>query len=146
VIDFIDMEKPESKDRVFTSLIEALSKDKAKTNVLPMSELGLIEMTRKRTRENLCRFLTEPCFYCEGRGVIKSFKTISYEIFRDIEREPPPVSDTDNKIYVQVNPDIADAIKEDEQQFIMELEKRIKRRIIILSRKDYHVEQYTIST
>ncbi len=146
VIDFIDMEKPENRERVFTALNEALSRDKAKTNVLPMSELGLIEMTRKRTRENLVRFLTEPCFYCEGRGVIKSLKTISYEIFRDIEREPPPVSEADDKIYVQVNPDIADAIKEDEQQFIMEMEKRINRRIIILSRKDYHVEQYTIST
>jgi len=146
VIDFIDMEKQENRDRVFFSLNETLSKDKAKTNVLPMSELGLIEMTRKRTKENLGRFLTEPCFYCEGRGVIKSLKTVSYEIFRDIEREPPPVSENDDKIYVQVNPEIANAIKEDEQQFIMELEKRINRRIIILSLKDYHMEQYTIST
>ncbi len=146
VIDFIDMEKQENRQRVFTALTEALSKDKAKTNVLPMSELGLIEMTRKRTRENLGRFLTEPCQYCEGRGVIKSKKTISYEIFRDLEREPLPVSESDDKVYVQVNPEIANVIKEDEQQSIMGLEKKIKRRIIIISQNDYHMEQYTIST
>jgi ribonuclease G len=146
VIDFIDMEKQENRQRVFAALTEALSKDKAKTNVLPMSELGLIEMTRKRTRENLGRFLTESCQYCEGRGVIKSKKTISYEIFRDLEREPPPVSEFDDKVYVQVNPEIANVIKEDEQQSIMGLEKKIKRRIIIISQNDYHMEQYTIST
>ncbi len=146
VIDFIDMEKAENRQRVFMSLTEVLSKDKAKTNVLPMSELGLIEMTRKRTRENLGRFLTEPCQYCEGRGVIKSKKTISYEIFRDIEREPPPVSEQDDKVYVQVNPEIANVIKEDEQQSIMGLEKKIKRRIIIISQNDFHMEQYSIST
>ncbi len=146
VIDFIDMEKTENRQRVFAALTEALSRDKAKTNVLPMSELGLIEMTRKRTRENLGRFLTEPCQYCEGRGVIKSKKTISYEIFRDLEREPLPVSENDDKVYVQVNPEIANVIKEDEQQSIMSLEKKIKRRIIIVSQKDFHMEQYTIST
>ena len=146
VIDFIDMEKAENRQRVFAALTEALSKDKAKTNVLPMSELGLIEMTRKRTRENLGRFLTEPCQYCEGRGVIKSKKTISYEIFRDLEREPLPVSENDDKVYIQVNPEIANVIKEDEQQSIMSLEKKIKRRIIIISQKDFHMEQYTINT
>lgn len=146
VIDFIDMEKQENRQRVFTALTEALSKDKAKTNVLPMSELGLIEMTRKRTRENLKRFLTESCQYCEGRGVIKSKKTISYEIFRDLEREPLPVTESDDKVYVQVNPEIANVIKEDEQESIMGLEKKIKRRIIIVSQNDYHMEQYTIST
>lgn len=146
VVDFIDMEKLENRQRVFTALTEALSKDKAKTNVLPMSELGLIEMTRKRTRENLGRFLTESCQYCEGRGVIKSKKTISYEIFRDLEREPLPVTESDDKAYVQVNPEVANVIKEDEQESIMGLEKKIKRRIIIISQNDYHMEQYSISS
>ena len=87
VIDFIDMEKKTNREKVFTTLKEALSKDKAKTHILKMSELGLIEMTRKRTRENLNRILGEPCFYCEGRGILKSKKTICYEIFRAVERE-----------------------------------------------------------
>ncbi|MBE9593017.1 MAG: ribonuclease E/G, partial [Proteobacteria bacterium] len=68
VIDFIDMEKKPNRERVFMALKEALKKDKAKSTILHMSDLGLIEMTRKRTRANLNRLLTEPCFYCEGRG------------------------------------------------------------------------------
>ncbi|MFC1532519.1 ribonuclease E/G [Thermodesulfobacteriota bacterium] len=146
VIDFIDMEKMENRERVFLALKKALSKDKAKTHILMMSELGLIEMTRERTRENLCRLLTEKCFYCEGRGTIKSKKTICYEILRDMEREPPLIYNNSANISVQVNPAIADVLKEEEQQSIMELEKRIKKRIIIISQKEFHLEQYTIST
>ena len=146
VIDFIDMEKTDNRERVFLSLKEALSKDKAKTHILKMSELGLIEMTRKRTRENLCRLLTETCFYCEGKGTTKSKKTICYEIFRDLEREPPPIMPNNRNIYVQVNPEIANVLKEEEQQSVIELEKRVDRRIIIISQKDFHMEQYTINT
>ena len=146
VIDFIDMENIDNRSRVFMALKEELSKDKAKTHVLKMSELGLIEMTRQRNRENLNRLLTEECIYCEGRGRIKSKKTICYEIFRDLEREPQPISDNGENIYVHVNPEIGNVLKEEEQQSIMELEKSINRRIIIISQKDFHMEQYTIST
>jgi ribonuclease G len=146
VIDFIDMEKEDNRKRVFMALNEALSKDKAKTHVLRMSDLGLIEMTRQRSKENLCRLLTESCFYCEGKGAIKSKKTICYEIFRDLERESTQVFNNGGNIYVQVNPEIGNVIKEEEQQFIVEFEKNINRRIIIISQKDLHMEQYTIST
>jgi ribonuclease G len=146
VIDFIDMENIDNRARVFMVLKEELSKDKAKTHVLKMSELGLIEMTRQRSRENLNRLLTEDCFYCEGRGRIKSKKTICYEIFRDLEREPQPTSNNGGNIYVRVNPEIGNVLKEEEQQSIMDLEKKISRRIIIISQKDFHMEQYAIST
>jgi ribonuclease G len=109
-----------------------------------MSELGLIEMTRKRTRENLNRLLTEPCFYCEGRGSLKSRKTICYEIFRDLERETSSSSEGDG-IYVHVNPEIAQMIKEEEQQSIMDLERRINRRIVIVARENAHLEEYEIA-
>ena len=144
VIDFIDMEKKVNRERVFTSLKEALSKDKAKTHILRMSELGLIEMTRKRTRENLGRLLGEPCFYCDGRGSLKSKKTLCFEIFRDLERESS-LSGDGGKVYVQVNPAIDSILKEEEQQSIVDLEKRINRRIIILAKGNYHLEQYEIS-
>lgn len=147
VIDFIDMDKPENRERVFVSLKEALKKDKAKTHILKMSELGLIEMTRKRTRENLNRLLSEPCSYCEGRGTLKSKTTICYEIFRDLEREPLPTSSTDDhSIYIRVNPEIDKVLKEEEQQSVVELEKRLNRRIIIISQPNLHVEQYEIAT
>ena len=143
VIDFIDMEKKSNRERVFVVLKEALSKDRAKSHVLRMSELGLIEMTRKRTRENLNRLQTEPCFYCEGRGTLKSKRAICYEIFRDLERESTPFSG-DSGIYVYVNPAIDQILKEEEQQSVMELEKRINRRIIIVSKDTLHMEQYEI--
>ncbi|EFK95359.1 ribonuclease, Rne/Rng family [sediment metagenome] len=145
VIDFIDMERPDNRERVFLALKESLAKDRAKTHILKMSELGLIEMTRKRTKENLCRLLSEPCFYCEGRGVLKSKKTICYELFRDIEREPPLLIENNRRIYVHVNPEIAAVLKEEEQQSIMDLEKRINCRIIIIGQNNLHLEQYDIS-
>lgn len=145
VIDFIDMEKKMNREKVFTALKEAMSKDRAKTHILKMSELGLIEMTRKRTRENLNRVLGEPCFYCEGRGILKSKKAICYEIFRSIEREMVQSLDGGD-LYVLVNPAIDHVLKEEEQQSIVELEKRINKRIIILIRDHYHLEQFEITT
>ena len=145
VIDFIDMEKRANRDRVFQALKESLNKDKAKTHILRMSELGLIEMTRKRTRENLNRLLCEPCFYCEGRGTLKSKRTISFDIFRDLEREATTSLGGDS-IYVEVHPEIDSILKEEEQESIIALEKRLERRIIILSKPDFHLEQYEIST
>jgi ribonuclease G len=144
VIDFIDMEKKSNKERVFMALKEALSKDKAKSNVLRMSDLGLIEMTRKRTKENLVRLLTEPCFYCDGRGSLKSKKTICYEIFRDVERECG-VSDGGGSIYVLVHPEIDHVVREEEQESIMELERRINKRIIIIAKENVHLEEYEIN-
>ncbi|MBW1667885.1 MAG: Rne/Rng family ribonuclease [Deltaproteobacteria bacterium] len=143
VIDFIDMEKKSNRERVFLALKEALSKDKARSHILRMSELGLIEMTRKRTRENINRLLSEPCFYCEGTGVLKSKRSICYEIFRDIEREILPVIGGED-IYIHVHPEIEHVLREEEQQPIMDLEKRINRRIIIVPNENFHLEQYEI--
>jgi ribonuclease G len=143
VIDFIDMEKKSNREKVFTTLKEALTKDKAKTHVLKMSELGLIEMTRKRTRENLNRLLSEPCFYCEGRGSLKAKRTICYEILRDLERETN-ITGQAPQVLVHVNPDIARVLKEEEQQSVIDLEKRINRRIIISEKENLHIEQYEI--
>lgn len=144
VIDFIDMEKKPNRERVFMTLKEALRKDKAKTYILRMSELGLIEMTRKRTRENLSRLMSEPCSYCEGRGTLKSARTICYELFRDLERETV-TSPMNGNIFVRVNSKIDKVLKEEEQQSIMELEKRINRHIIITAEEHLHMEQYEIS-
>jgi ribonuclease G len=145
VIDFIDMEKRANRERVFTALREALSKDKAKTHILKMSELGLIEMTRKRTRENLNRLLSEPCFYCEGRGSLKSKKTICYDILRDIERETNTLANAAD-ILVHVHPEIAHVLKEEEQESIMDLQRRINRRITISEKDGLHIEQDEIHT
>jgi len=143
VIDFIDMDREANRERVFMTLKEALEKDRARTTVLEMSELGLIEMTRKRTKEDISLFLTEPCLYCEGRGRLKSPTTICYDIFRDLEREW--VSGEEGKVYVLVNPETEKVLKEEERYSVMDLEKRINRHIIIIAKNDFHLEQYEIS-
>ncbi|MFO7784382.1 MAG: Rne/Rng family ribonuclease [Thermodesulfobacteriota bacterium] len=145
VIDFIDMERKPSRERVFSALKDAMKKDRAKSHILRMSELGLIEMTRKRTRENLNRLLEEHCFYCEGRGTLKSHRTICYEIFRDLERETANPDDSD-KVHLLVHPEIEHTLKEEEHDSVAMVEKRIDRRIIITSRRDFHLEQYEIGT
>ena len=86
VIDFIDMERLEDRERVFNALQEELKSDKARTNVLRISELGLVQMTRKRTSESLERTLMEPCPYCEGRGHVRSVETEAYDLLREIKR------------------------------------------------------------
>ena len=143
VIDFIDMNREADKEKVFYALKEAMEKDKAKTTVLRMSELGLIEMTRKRTKEDINLFLTESCPYCEGKGRLKSPTTICYDIFRDLERES--VSGNEGKVYLLVSPEIEKVLKEEERYSIMELEKKINRRIIIVGKNDFHLEHYEIS-
>jgi ribonuclease G len=143
VIDFIDMEKISNRQRVSISLKEALSKDKAKTNILPMSDLGLIEMTRKRTRASLNRLLSEPCAYCEGRGTLKSPKTICYEIFRDLERDCMRL-DEGGSIHILVNPEVDKMLREEEQGPVIDLEKRTGKRIIIIGKEHFHQEQYSV--
>jgi ribonuclease G len=144
VIDFIDMEKSSNRTRVFTALREALSKDKAKANILPMSDLGLIEMTRKRTRASLSELLSEPCYYCEGRGTLKSKRAICYEIFRDLERESI-AGEEGGHAYVMVNPEIDNVLREEEQESVIDLEKRLGKRITIIAKKKFHMEQYEIN-
>src|SRR5512136_342376 len=126
VIDFIDMEKKSDWEKVFNALKEALKRDKNKTNVLKMSELGLIEMTRKRTRENLTRLFREPCFYCDGEGWLKSKNSLCYQIFRQIEREAWEIpGDT---LILQVHPEIAGLLLDEEHLAMEELEQRITKR------------------
>jgi len=144
VTDFIDMEKLSNRTRVFTALREAFSRDKAKTNILPMSDLGLIEMTRKRTRASLSELHSEPCFYCEGRGTLKSKEAICYEIFRDLERESI-AGEEGGHTYIMVNPEIDHVLREEEQESIIDLEKRLGKRITIIVKKDFHMEQYEIA-
>ncbi len=144
IIDFIDMEREGGRERVFQTLYEALRKDRAKTNILRISELGLVEMTRKRTRENLSRILCETCSYCEGKGVIKSKTTLCFEIFREIRREAMNVPS--NMIIVSLHPEVADFLYDEERYAIEELEDKLKKKIIIKVRSSFHQEEYEIES
>src|SRR2546422_2472870 len=83
------MERERNREKVFQALNDALAHDKARTRILRISELGLVEMSRERVREDLYRALSEPCHYCEGRAYTKDPTTICYELFRDIRRLSP---------------------------------------------------------
>src|SRR6185295_17955281 len=87
VLDFIDMERSSNREKVYRALLKVLKQDKSKTTTVRISELGLVEMTRKRTRESLGRTLNEHCFYCDGTGQLHSKTTICHEILRQIRRE-----------------------------------------------------------
>src|SRR5947207_4669438 len=87
VIDFIDMEKAANRKKVFDALQEALGKDKARSNVLRISELGLVQMTRKRTADSLEQLLLAPCPHCSGAGRVRSLETLAYDARRRVPRE-----------------------------------------------------------
>jgi ribonuclease G len=140
VIDFIDMEKDSNKERVFNALKEALKKDRSKTKILHMSELGLIEMTRKRTRETLNRMLCEPCFYCDGEGYLKAKRTVCYDIHRDMFRESGEMLATG--VTLKVHPEVAELLLGEERGMVDSMEKSLNKRITVLPDPRFHLEQY----
>jgi ribonuclease G len=142
IIDFIDMEREGDREKVYQALEDALKKDRQKTTIFKISELGLVEMTRKRTRENISRILGEPCPYCEGAGLIKSKITVCYDIFREIERTASELGG--HNILVEANPEIADLLYEEERVGVEELEKKLRKKIVIKGKAGFHQEQFSI--
>ncbi|MBI3814662.1 MAG: Rne/Rng family ribonuclease [Nitrospinae bacterium] len=144
IIDFIDMEKEDSKEKVFHALEQALKSDRSRTKIIEISEFGLVEMTRKRVRDSLSRTLCQTCPYCEGRGGIKSPTTVCYEIFREVQRviNASPVK---KKILINVPPVVADMLSDEESQYIDKLEEDLKIKIIVKADFDMHQEQYEIT-
>ncbi len=142
ILDFIDMKKEKNKESVFNTLVHAVSTDKAKTNILKISDLGLVEMSRERTREALSRVLCEPCAYCEGKGYVKSPTTICYEIFREVRRLSP--SESEKKIVVSAHPTIVGTLQEQEHHGIDAIERSHHKKIILKADANFHIEQYDI--
>ncbi|OGP87529.1 MAG: ribonuclease G [Deltaproteobacteria bacterium RBG_16_48_10] len=142
IIDFIDMEREGDREKVYQALEEAIRKDRQKTNIFKISELGLVEMTRKRTRENIARILSEPCPYCEGSGLVKSKTTTCYSIFREMERTSSELGG--HSILVEVNPEVADLLYEEERAGVEELERKLRKKIVIKGKAGFHQEQFNI--
>jgi len=142
IIDFIDMERESNRDKVWRALQEALKGDRAKCNVLKISDLGLVEMTRKRVRESLGQQLTETCPYCEGKGHIKSPLTVAYEVLREIRRQAGGLPG--ERIRVCVHPEVADLLANAEQDHIAVLERRSGKSIVVEAEPNFHVEQFEI--
>ena len=144
VIDFIDMEEPSNQREVFDALNEALKKDKARSKLLPISALGLIEMTRKRTRESLMQALCGPCPACDCKGYVKSTATISYELLRRIQREAA-LNPNLVQITVHVHPSVAHFLHHEEDRALQALEAQFNKKIAIKTVLGVPETQYEVS-
>src|SRR4051812_9247008 len=143
VVDFVDMDKEGNRRKVWDAFQKALSRDRARTNVTKISELGLVEMTRKRTRESLVQLLTEPCPICEGAGVVKSVVTVAYEILREVRRSGTLVDN--EKIEIECAPRVADLLSKQERDYLDHLEKRFQKLIIVIGQKGWKPDQYRVA-
>jgi ribonuclease G len=142
VVDFIDMDRPHNRDKVTRAFNDHLRKDRSKAAVTRISELGLIEMTRKRTRESLLHTLTEPCSACEGKGYTKSRRTVSYELFRELRRQGDLIEG--DTVLVEVHPEVAQVLATSDHAFLEDMEKRLQKRIIVKGRGSFHLEDFEI--
>lgn len=142
IIDFIDMQDSEHQRQVLRTLEKALSKDRAKTSITGISELGLVQMTRKRTRESLEQSLCEDCPACDGRGTLKSAETVCYEIFREIVRE---TRSYDNDSYlVLASQAVVDRLLDEESTSVADLEEFTGKSIRFQVEPLYTQEQYDV--
>ena len=148
IIDFIDMEVPEHREQVYKAVKRALAEDKARTNVLEISELGLVEMTRKRVRQDLRALLTQHCPHCRGTGVVKSNETLATEIYRAVQTraaaEAPPGEG--REIVARVNPDLAAYLDGEGRPDLERLEAALEVKITVqpapglAQREDYELK------
>lgn len=142
VIDFVDMDKSANRQLVWEKFNKELAKDTTRSNVTKISELGLVEMTRKRTRESLHQLLTEPCPTCEGRGVVKSTSTVGYEIMREVRRVGSTVEA--ECIHVECAPAVASWLEKNERDYLDHLEKRFQKLVEIKPTRGLPPDQYKV--
>ncbi|MCL4109963.1 UNVERIFIED_CONTAM: hypothetical protein GTU68_038180 [Idotea baltica] len=142
ILDFIDMQQEQHKEQVTSALEKALESDPAKTSVTTLSSLGLVEMTRKRTRESLEHILCESCVTCEGRGYIKTATTVCYEIFREILRESRQFDA--RELLVLASLDVTDLLLDEESDSLAELQEFIGVPIRFQAENLYTQEQFDV--
>lgn len=142
IIDFIDMKDPEHQRQVLRALEKSLEKDRAKTGINGVSDLGLVEMTRKRTRESLGQILCEACPSCRGRGILKTAETVCYEIFREILRDARAYDN--EQFMVLASQVVVDRLLDEESPNVADLETFIGKPIKFQVETIYNQEQYDI--
>jgi ribonuclease G len=142
IIDFIDMRDEEHKRQVLRTLERCLAHDHAKTQISEVSTLGLVQMTRKRTRESLEHTLCAPCPCCAGRGSLKSVRTVCYEIFRELLREARQYEV--EQLLLLASQDVIDSLLDEEADYLAELEEFIGRPIKLQAEPLYTQEQFDV--
>ncbi len=142
VVDFIDMEEASHRKRVFKMLQEALRKDRARTNILHFSDLGLVEMTRQRTRPSLSTLLMEECPYCDGHGTVLSIETVVIQLLRAIKMAH--IQTGHSELRVVANDYVVSHIKAQMANKLRELKKSLKLDLTLEANADLHLEDYRI--
>lgn len=145
IIDFIDMERAAHKEKVMEVLLEELAVDRSRTVVSGMSDLGLVEMTRKRIRPSLLSNLCDPCPYCEGKGYIKQKVTVANEIFRALEKESGRSPSATTSV-VHCHSEVADWIYAEESEALDLVEQKLGHPVAFKVEPHFHVEQYQIES
>jgi ribonuclease G len=143
IIDFIDMERAEHRDQVFKALTKVLAEDKARTNALEISDLGLVEMTRKRVRQSLHSLFCAPCPTCKGSGVVKSDATIAAEIFRKLQAAAG--DGAGHEAQIRVHPDMAHYLETEQGDALERLRAVTGKKVSVQGVPSHHREQYDVA-
>ncbi|HUG73881.1 MAG TPA: ribonuclease G [Steroidobacteraceae bacterium] len=142
VLDFIDMREPDHRQALLDALQSALAADRAQTHIASVSPLGLVEMTRKRTRESLEHLLCAACPQCQGRGYVRTAETVSHEIFRELMRQSRQFQS--DELVVLAHQDVVDWLQDEESSVLAELETQVGRPIRLQSEPLYAIDQYDV--
>src|SRR5437879_1198516 len=145
IADFIDMKSRKDQQSVYNLMKERLKRDKARTHVLPISQLGLMEMTRQRAQESLSDTIYENCPYCSGRGVVKTTMTTSVELHRTLNTVMRKYQDSIHDIRVILNPGVLKRLKEEDEELLVELERRYAGRLTFRGDPTFHHEKFIIT-
>src|SRR3954467_6339880 len=145
IADFIDMKSRKDQQAVYNLMKERLKRDKARTHVLPISQLGLMEMTRQRAQESLSDTIYENCPYCGGRGVVKTSMTTSVELHRTLNTVMRKYQESVHELRIILNPDVLKRLKEEDEEFLIELERRYAGRLLFRGDPTYHHEKFLVT-
>jgi ribonuclease G len=145
IADFIDMKSRRDQQAVYNLMKERLKRDKARTHVLAISQLGLMEMTRQRAQESLSDTIYENCPYCGGRGVVKTTMSTSVELHRTLNTVMRRYQDSIHDIRVILNPDVLKRLKEEDEELLVELERRYAGRLMFRGDATFHHEKFVIT-
>jgi ribonuclease G len=146
VLDFIDMKSRRDQQSVYQRIKDGLRRDKAKTHILPISQLGLMEMTRQRHSESVRSAVYDDCPYCKGRGKVKSVVTMSVEIQRKLQEilKKRTRDESDFQLRIVVNPTVLDRLRTEDEKHLIEMEKRYFGKLSFRADTGMHAEQFKI--
>jgi ribonuclease G len=146
VLDFIDMKSRRDQQSVYQRVKEGLRRDKAKTHILPISQLGLMEMTRQRHTESVRSAVYDDCPYCKGRGKVKSTLTMSVEIQRKLQEilKTRERDESDFQLRIVVNPTVLERLRTEDEKHLIEMEKRYFGKLSFRADTGMHAEQFKI--